>query len=264
MEIESIENIILGDGTVLKGHLPPNFPLAAHDHYEVPVNIQAHLSSSDESVSSIRLTHLQQGLTLQSNGHNINANQDGSYTVPANGHLVVISTHPISSGHHYFETEVTTHNSVTGITAVTTEDLQGHIQTHVNPPPPPPPVQHDEPDLSPSDSVQDFTVTLDDPSSTDTPWENHAQVSHERPVGAAVYLDALGIQPNTSPTSGQDQPADMDIVLAQVDQQHVVDYDQAHLDMSDALEHHDAANNQDDEHHHHNDVDGLPDIDPNN
>uniref|UniRef100_UPI00247FCF18 VCBS domain-containing protein n=1 Tax=Vibrio harveyi TaxID=669 RepID=UPI00247FCF18 len=264
MEIESIENIILGDGTVLKGHLPPNFPLATHDHYEVPVNIQAHLSSSDESVSSIRLTHLQQGLTLQSNGHNINANQDGSYTVPANGHLVVISTHPISSGHHYFETEVTTHNSVTGITAVTTEDLQGHIQTHVNPPPPPPPVQHDEPDLSPSDSVQDFTVTLDDPSSTDTPWENHAQVSHERPVGAAAYLDALGIQPNTSPTSGQDQPADMDIVLAQVDQQHVVDYDQAHLDMSDALEHHDAANNQDDEHHHHNDVDGLPDIDPNN
>ncbi|WP_162184040.1 VCBS domain-containing protein [Vibrio owensii] len=264
MEIESIENIILGDGTVLKGHLPPNFPLATHDHYEVPVNIQAHLSSSDESVSSIRLTHLQQGLTLQSNGHNINANQDGSYTVPANGHLVVISTHPISSGHHYFETEVTTHNSVTGITAVTTEDLQGHIQTHVNPPPPPPPVQHDEPDLSPSDSVQDFTVTLDDPSSTDTPWENHAQVSHERPVGAAAYLDALGIQPNTSLTSGQDQPADMDIVLAQVDQQHVVDYDQAHLDMSDALEHHDAANNQDDEHHHHNDVDGLPDIDPNN
>ncbi|MDE1238271.1 cadherin-like domain-containing protein [Vibrio aestuarianus] len=266
MEIESIENIILGDGTILKGHLPPNFPSVGHDYYEVPVNIQAHLSSSDESVSSIRLIHLEQGLTLQSNGHNINANQDGSYTVPANGHLVVISAHPISSGHHYFETEVTTHNSVTGVTAVTTEDLHGHIQSHVNPPPPPPPVQHDEPDLSPSDSVQDFTVTLDDSSSTDTIWENHAQVSHERPVGAAAYLDALGIQPNTSPTSGHVQPADMDIVLAQVDQQHAVDYDQTHLDMSDALEHHDAANNhnQDDEHHHHNDVNGLPDIDPNN
>nr|WP_275665799.1 hypothetical protein [Vibrio sp. Isolate30] len=83
---------------------------------------------------------------------------------------------------------------------------------------------------------------------------------------AAAYLDALGIQPNASPTTGHDQPADMDIVLAQVDQQHAVGYDQAHLDMSDALEHHDAANNhnQDDEHHHHNDVDGLPDIDPNN
>ncbi|ELH4835474.1 VCBS domain-containing protein, partial [Vibrio harveyi] len=267
MEIESIENIILGDGTVLKGQLPPNFPSIGHDHYEVPVNIQAHLSSSDDSVSSIRLTHLQQGLTLQSNGHNINANQDGSYTVPANGHFVVISTHPISSGHHYFETEVTTYNSVTGVTAVTTEDLHGHIQTHVNPPPPPPPpVQHDEPDFSPLDSVQDFTVTLDDSLSADAPLDNHAQVSHEHPVGAAAYLDVLGIQPNASPTTGHDQPADMDIVLAQVDQQHAADYDQTHLDMSDALEHHDAANNhnQDDEHHHHNDVDGLPDIDPNN
>ncbi|MFM2594720.1 VCBS domain-containing protein [Vibrio harveyi] len=267
MELEDIENIILGDGTVLKGHLPPNFPSIGHDHYEVPVNIQAHLSSSDESVSSIRLTHLQQGLTLQSNGHNINANQDGSYTVPTNGHLVAISAHPISSGHHYFETEVTTHNSVTGVTAVTTEDLHGHIQSHVNPPPPPPPpVQHDEPDFSPLDSVQDFTVTLDDSLSADAPLDNHAQVSHEHPVGAAAYLDALGIQPNASPTKGHDQPADMDIVLAQVDQQHAADYDQTHLDMSDALEHHDAANNhnQDDEHHHHNDVDGLPDIDPNN
>ncbi|MDC5853900.1 VCBS domain-containing protein [Vibrio europaeus] len=266
MEIESIENIILGDGTVLKGRLPPNFPSIAHDHYEVPVNIQAHLSSSDESVSSIRLTHLQQGLTLQSNGHNINANQDGSYTVPANGHLVVISAHPISSAHHHFATEVTTHNSVTGVTAVTIEDLQGHIQSHVTPPPPP--VQHDEPDLSPLDSVQDFTVTLEDSSSTNAPLGNHAQVSHEHPVGAAAYLDALGIQPTTSPTTGHDQPADMDIVLTQVDQQHPVDYDQAHLDMPDALEHHDAANNhnhnQNDEHRLHNDVDELPDIDPNN
>ncbi|MDC5807983.1 VCBS domain-containing protein [Vibrio europaeus] len=269
MEIESIENIILGDGTVLKGRLPPNFPLATHDHYEVPVNIQAHLSSSDESVSSIRLTHLQQGLTLQSNGHNINANHDGSYTVPANGHLVVVSTHPISSGHHYFETEVTTHNSVTGVTAITTEDLHGHIQSHVNPPPPPPlPVQHDEPDFSPLDSVQDVAVTLDDSLSAGEPLDNHAQVGHEHSGGAAAYLDALGIQPNASPTTGHDQPADMDIVLAQVGQQHAVDYDQTHLDMSDALEHHDASNNhnhnQDDEHHRHNDVDGLPDIDPNN
>nr|WP_230853533.1 VCBS domain-containing protein [Vibrio harveyi] len=268
MEIESIENIILGDGTVLKGQLPPNFPLIGYDHYEVPVNIQAHLSSSDDSVSSIRLTHLQQGLTLQSNGHNINANQDGSYTVPANGHFVVISTHPISSGHHYFETEVTTYNSVTGVTAVTTEDLHGHIQSHVNPPPPPPPpVQHDEPDFTPLDGVQDFTVTSDVSSSADSPLDGQAQIGHEHATGAAAYLDALGITPpHTDTDTSQHTPADLDIVLAQVDQQHTVDYDQAHLDMSDALEHHDAANNhnQDDEHHHQNDVDGLPDIDPNN
>ncbi|MGR5168368.1 VCBS domain-containing protein, partial [Vibrio astriarenae] len=135
-----------------------------------------------------------------------------------------------------------------------------------HPAPPPPPVQHDEPDFPPLDGVQDFTVTSDDSLSADTPLDNHAQVSHEHPVGAAAYLDALGIQPNASPTTGHEQPADMDIVLAQVDQQHAADYEQAHLDMSDVLEHHDAANthNQDDEHHHHNDVDGLPDIDPSN
>ncbi|OEE53358.1 VCBS domain-containing protein [Vibrio splendidus] len=267
MELESIENIILGDGTVLKGHLPANFPLVTHDHYEVPVNIQAHLSSGDESVSSIRLTHLQQGLTLQSNGHNINANHDGSYTVPANGHLVVVSDHAMNNGHHYFETEVTTHNSVTGVTAVTTEDLQGHLQSHVNPPPPPPPpVQHDEPD---SPLTFEASVTIVDDSNTPNEQQHvgaadsqHRDVSHH---GAAAYLDALGITPDPTSTTVHDQPADMDIVLAQVDHQDATTHDQAHLDMSDALEHHDANvnHNQDDEHHHHNDVDGLPDIDPN-
>ncbi|MEZ8615491.1 VCBS domain-containing protein [Vibrio splendidus] len=267
MELESIENIILGDGTVLKGHLPANFPLVTHDHYEVPVNIQAHLSSGDESVSSIRLTHLQQGLTLQSNGHNINANHDGSYTVPANGHLVVVSDHAMNNGHHYFETEVTTHNSVTGVTAVTTEDLQGHLQSHVNPPPPPPPpVQHDEPD---SPLTFEASVTIVDDSNTPNEQQHvgaadsqHHDVSHH---GAAAYLDALGITPDATSTTVHDQPADMDIVLAQVDQPDAATHDQAHLDMSDALEHHDANinHNQDDEHHHHNDIDGLPDIDPN-
>ncbi|MEZ8696474.1 VCBS domain-containing protein, partial [Vibrio lentus] len=267
MELESIENIILGDGTVLKGHLPANFPLVTHDHYEVPVNIQAHLSSSDESVSSIRLTHLQQGLTLQSNGHNINANHDGSYTVPANGHLVVVSDRPMNNGHHYFETEVTTHNSVTGVTAVTSEDLKGHIQSHVNPPPPPPtPVQHDEPD---SPLTFEASVTIVDDSNTQNEQQHvgaadsqHHDVSHH---GAAAYLDALGIKPDATSTTVHDQPADMDIVLAQVDHPDATTHDQAHLDMSDALEHHDANvnHNQDDEHHHHNDLDGLPDIDPN-
>ncbi|PML48238.1 hypothetical protein BCT75_20840 [Vibrio lentus] len=267
MELESIENIILGDGTVLKGHLPANFPLVTHDHYEVPVNIQAHLSSGDESVSSIRLTHLQQGLTLQSNGHNINANHDGSYTVPANGHLVVVSDHPMNNGHHYFETEVTTHNSVTGVTAVTTEDLQGHLQSHLNPPPPPPPpVQHDEPD---SPLTFEASVTIVDDSNTQNEQQHvgvtdsqHHDVSHH---GAAAYLDALGITPDATSTTVHEQPADMDIVLAQVDHPDATTHDQAHLDMSDALEHHDANvnHNQDDEHHHHNDVDGLPDIDPN-
>ncbi|PMJ92777.1 VCBS domain-containing protein [Vibrio sp. 10N.261.55.A7] len=130
-------------------------------------------------------------------------------------------------------------------------------------PPPPPPVQHDEPDMA---SQADFTVTQSDDSYLDLTQHAHQEpdqkTSHH---GAAAYLDALGIKPDATSTTVHDQPADMDIVLAQVDQPDAVTHDQAHLDMSDALEHHDANinHNQDDEHHHHNDVDGLPDIDPN-
>ncbi|CAK1854616.1 VCBS domain-containing protein [Vibrio crassostreae] len=130
-------------------------------------------------------------------------------------------------------------------------------------PPPPPPVLHDEPDMS---SQADFTVTQSDDSYLDLTQHAHQvpdqKTSHH---GAAAYLDALGIKPDATSTTVDDQPADMDIVLAQVDQQDAATHDQAHLDMSDALEHHDANinHNQDDEHHHHNDVDGLPDIDPN-
>ncbi|WP_102576728.1 VCBS domain-containing protein [Vibrio splendidus] len=127
-------------------------------------------------------------------------------------------------------------------------------------PPPPPPVQHDEPDMA---SQADFTVTLSDDSNLNlTHQEPDEKTSHH---GAAAYLDALGIKPDATSTTVHDQPADMDIVLAQVDQPDAATHDQAHLDMSDALEHHDVNinHNQDDEHHHHNDVDGLPDIDPN-
>ncbi|MEZ9244315.1 VCBS domain-containing protein [Vibrio lentus] len=130
-------------------------------------------------------------------------------------------------------------------------------------PPPPPPVQHDEPDMA---SQADFTVTLSDDSNLDLTQQTHQEpdqkTSHH---GAAAYLDVLGIKPDATSTTVHDQPADMDIILAQVDQQDATTHDQAHLDMSDALEHHDANinHNQDDEHHHHNDIDGLPDIDPN-
>ena len=130
-------------------------------------------------------------------------------------------------------------------------------------PPPPPPVQHDEPDMA---SQADFTVTLSDDSNLNLTQQTHQEpdekTSHH---GAAAYLDALGIKPDATSTTVHDQPADMDIVLAQVDQPDAATHDQAHLDMSDALEHHDVNinHNQDDEHHHHNDVDGLPDIDPN-
>ncbi|MBU2910095.1 VCBS domain-containing protein [Vibrio splendidus] len=130
-------------------------------------------------------------------------------------------------------------------------------------PPPPPPVQHDEPDMA---SQADFTVTLSDDSNLDLTQQTHQEPDQKSSHhGAVAYLDALGIKPDATSTTVHDQPADMDIVLAQVDQPDAATHDQAHLDMSDALEHHDANinHNQDDEHHHHNDIDGLPDIDPN-
>ncbi|WP_102351586.1 VCBS domain-containing protein [Vibrio lentus] len=130
-------------------------------------------------------------------------------------------------------------------------------------PPPPPPVQHDEPDMA---SQADFTVTLSDDSNLDLTQQTHQEPDQKSSHhGAAAYLDALGIKPDATSTTVHDQPADMDIVLTQVDQPDAATHDQAHLDMSDALEHHDANinHNQDDEHHHHNDIDGLPDIDPN-
>ncbi|MFA0718463.1 VCBS domain-containing protein, partial [Vibrio splendidus] len=137
------------------------------------------------------------------------------------------------------------------------------VHTSYPAPPPPPPVQHDEPDMA---SQADFTVTLSDDSNLDLTQQTHQEPDQKSSHhGAAAYLDALGIKPDATSTTVHDQPADMDIVLAQVDQPDAATHDQAHLDMSDALEHHDANinHNQDDEHHHHNDIDGLPDIDPN-
>ncbi|PMK31104.1 hypothetical protein BCT56_17425 [Vibrio lentus] len=154
------------------------------------------------------------------------------------------------SGHHIDQT------TLTGMDV-------SPISTSHPAPPPPPPVQHDEPDMA---SQADFTVTLSDDSNLDLTQQTHQEpdqkASHH---GAAAYLDALGIKPDATTTTVHDQPADMDIVLAQVDHPDATTHDQAHLDMSDALEHHDANvnHNQDDEHHHHNDLDGLPDIDPN-
>ncbi|MGR5194404.1 VCBS domain-containing protein, partial [Vibrio rotiferianus] len=131
-------------------------------------------------------------------------------------------------------------------------------------PPPPPPELYDAPDMA---SQADCTVTQSDDSYQDLTQHVHQEseqkTSHH---GAAAYLDALGIKPDATSPVDHDQPADIDIVLAQVDHQDATTHDQTHLDMSDALEHHDATidHNQDDEHHHNNYLDEQPDIDPNN
>ncbi|USE01952.1 hypothetical protein JKJ11_07820 [Vibrio sp. SCSIO 43133] len=251
MEIESIENIILGDGTVLKGHLPANFPVQSQGHYECDVSIQAHLSSHDETVTDIRITHLQTHVTLQSAGHTIHANPDGSYTVPTNGHVTLVSSQPISGSHHYFATEVTTHNSATGVSAVTTEDLQGHTHSHINPPPPPPPVLNDEP--MDDDAVADgeSLTIMSALGISDATSGNDDHQQHD----ASNYLDKLGItqQEGLQPIEQSALPDDLDIVLddaeqhdittehqsdvahhgAQSDIEHFQDIDSDHQDMQD-------------------------------
>ncbi|MCL9777253.1 VCBS domain-containing protein [Vibrio sp. S4B1] len=132
---------------------------------------------------------------------------------------------------------------------------------HASHPAPPPPVLHDEPDVA---SQADFTVVQNDDSYLDLTQHTHQEPEHKTSHhGAAAYLDALGIKPDATSTTDHEQPADMDIVLANVDQQDINTHEHADVDMSDALEHHNADINHDDEHHHHNDIDGLPDVDPN-
>ncbi|EGU38667.1 VCBS domain-containing protein [Vibrio scophthalmi] len=225
MELESIENIILGDGTVLKGHLPANFPVANQDHYEYSVDIHSQLSSSDETVAEIRLTHLENGLSLSDNGQEIHANPDGSYTVPSDGHFTLVSNQPLTGAHPHFATEVTTHNSVTGVTAVTSEDLQGQLHSHITPPPPPPP-----PAFSQSDEIQAPDVIQDDIAllADDTNPEQHLPAEHlsveQNPAtqddsqhGVAAYLSALGLessQANNDQFARNELPDDIDIVLS--------------------------------------------------
>ncbi|WP_255312070.1 VCBS domain-containing protein [Aliivibrio sp. 1S175] len=151
-------------------------------------------------------------------------------------HLHSQSVHG-NSGHHIDQT------TLTGM------DISPILPTH---PAPSPAVQHDEPDFSNNPiSELSFSVDLD-----------------EHSAGASAYLDALGITPPPKLTEHNDHhaPTDLDIVLAH-DNTDITDDHSSHIDLSDAMEHHNqdhSQNKQEDEnHHHHNDIDGLPDIDPN-
>lgn len=140
--------------------------------------------------------------------------------------------------------------------------------TAVTSPAPPPPVQHDEPDFS-AETSEDLSVTLDDVGLV-VPDSQHQAVNDHPVTGAAAYLDALGISP--PPPSANDAiehqlPADIDIVMAEADHAALGHDDVSHIDLSDALEHqgheHDTNQQDHDDTQHHNQVDDLPDIDPN-
>ncbi|MCS0352882.1 VCBS domain-containing protein [Vibrio ordalii] len=137
-------------------------------------------------------------------------------------------------------------------------------------PAPPPPVQHDEPDFS-AETSEDISVTLDDVGLV-VPDSQHQAVNAHPVTGAAAYLDALGISPpppSANDTIEHQLPADIDIVMAEADHAALGHDDVSHIDLSDALEHqgheheHDTNQQDHDDTQHHNQVDDLPDIDPN-
>ncbi|MCW8334752.1 VCBS domain-containing protein [Vibrio paucivorans] len=115
MELEDVENVILGDGTVLSGHLPSQFPTIDRGHYEYQASINTRLGSGDESVTDIQISHLPSHVTLQnSQGQVISENPDHTFTIPHNGQVTLVSSQPLTAIQAKFETMVTTHNNVTG------------------------------------------------------------------------------------------------------------------------------------------------------
>ncbi|MFA0669580.1 VCBS domain-containing protein [Vibrio splendidus] len=236
-----------------------------------PVVQAQHVSGSNGVTIHSTDTHGGFALT-QYGGADIRSPYGTAHIDPQSGH---VGFQPIGTGNphtaHQGHFEIFQHGQHVADVDVTSynhnhQPSQIQVTPVVAPPPPPPvPVQHDEPDFS-HDTNADLSFTVDDHSIvvSDSLHQQASEHVHQ-PTGAAAYLDALGIKPDATSTTVHDQPADMDIVLAQVDQPDAATHDQAHLDISDALEHHDANinHNQDDEHHHHNDIDGLPDIDPN-
>ena len=175
------------------------------------------------------------------------ANQD---EVVAHVNVQVLSRGPGNSGKLNIGTEVV--------------DMTITPITHGVHPVAPAAVQHDVPDFS-HDSSADISVTIDDHGIIIVEGD-HQQTSEHPVSGAAIYLDALGISPASVAADAPKHqlPADIDIVMAEAEQVDMNHGDTSHLDLSDALTHHDNQQDldqDDDLQHHHLDV--LPDVDPN-
>ncbi|OED74603.1 hypothetical protein A141_22370 [Vibrio crassostreae ZF-91] len=131
-----------------------------------------------------------------------------------------------------------------------------------SPPPAPGMSQADEPDASFS-TPDEVTLNFDEVTAN---LEHTAIGEHEQRSGAHAYLDALGINADSpsidSPSHNVPVAHDIDIIFS--DAESAYGAEQTDDGMSDGLSHHTDNPSIDDSLHHHNDVDGLPDIDPNN
>ncbi|WP_407334274.1 VCBS domain-containing protein [Enterovibrio sp. 27052020O] len=172
---------------------------------------------------------------------------DQNSQVAVHLHLHSQSVHG-NSGHHIDQTTLT-----------------GMDLSPIAPPPPPPAPgmsQADEPDasFSPPDEV---THHFDEVTAN---LEHTAIGEHEQRSGAHAYLDALGINVDSSsmdsPLHHEPMAQDIDIIFSEAES--ASEAEQTDDGMSDGASHHADNPSMDDSLHHHNDVDGLPDIDPNN
>ncbi|MFA0428645.1 VCBS domain-containing protein [Vibrio sp. 10N.222.51.C5] len=171
---------------------------------------------------------------------------DQNSQVAVHLHLHSQSVHG-NSGHHIDQTTLT-----------------GMDLSPIAPPPPPAPgmSQADEPDASFS-TPDEVTLNFDEVTAN---LEHTAIGEHEQRSGAHAYLDALGINADSpsidSPSHNVPVAHDIDIIFS--DAESAYGAEQTDDGMSDGLSHHTDNPSIDDSLHHHNDVDGLPDIDPNN
>ncbi|MEZ8737306.1 VCBS domain-containing protein, partial [Vibrio sp. 10N.239.312.D08] len=171
---------------------------------------------------------------------------DQNSQVAVHLHLHSQSVHG-NSGHHIDQTTLT-----------------GMDLSPIAPSPPPAPgmSQADEPDASFS-TPDEVTLNFDEVTAN---LEHTAIGEHEQRSGAHAYLDALGINADSpsidSPSHNVPVAHDIDIIFS--DAESAYGAEQTDDGMSDGLSHHTDNPSIDDSLHHHNDVDGLPDIDPNN
>ncbi|WP_240798936.1 VCBS domain-containing protein [Vibrio sp. F13] len=171
---------------------------------------------------------------------------DQNSQVAVHLHLHSQSVHG-NSGHHIDQTTLT-----------------GMDLSPIAPSPPPAPgmSQADEPDASFS-TPDEVTLNFDEVTAN---LEHTAIGEHEQRSGAHAYLDALGINADSpsidSPSHNVPVAHDIDIIFS--DAESTYGAEQTDDGMSDGLSHHTDNPSIDDSLHHHNDVDGLPDIDPNN
>ena len=119
-DINDWENIMTNDGVWVKGGPPAGFD--AHyfqttppPTYEYDADVNVQLSTTDDSVTGIRISHLAPGITVKDyQGQEIHPH-NGVYSIDSHHMgITLVSDHALDAQSDHFITEVDVHNRVTG------------------------------------------------------------------------------------------------------------------------------------------------------